>query len=463
MSIRGGLPRKLTWLFCIASALGCGGQPRQLHALSGNDFTLFPEERWPPPPPITCTGDTEERFACFSRELESKTKGLDVAGALALVTPDGTIRAVVRGDSLNPKPPGITEDTRFPAASVTKMFVAASTVSLSLDGALDLRQPISRYLPERGDAGVGRATLHQLLTHTSGLGNPPLCDTRAADLADVALKHGTEPLLAPPGAVSNYSNMGYSFVALVLERVTGKPFEQVVRERVLLPVGIPGASFGPSQVTVVGHRPEGVDAMPRCRAMWPAGGLVLSVRELARWAHDQAHPDDSKLGRPLIALLTAPHALDDARPGRAYGYGVSRTEQSGVTVFSHTGGLEDFSSFVAWAPERQLGVAAFSNRSDLAVVGAGLRAMSTFLSLSADWRAPPGAAHPPSAYTGIYFDDAGTLGRLRVSLEGERLVIDYLDGKPPLLPATFHFVFDPGALHAHYVVTPVGVGQRLAD
>jgi CubicO group peptidase (beta-lactamase class C family) len=462
MAVRGGLSRVLPWLFCIAGVLACGGQPRQLHALSGNDFTLFPPER-KPPPPITCTGDTDERFACFSKELASTTKDLDVAGALALVTPDGTIHTIVRADSLNRGPQAITEDTRFPAASVTKMFVAASAVSLSLEGALDLRQPISLYLPDLGRAGVGRATLHQLLTHTSGLGNPPQCDTAAEDLADVAMKHGTEPLLAPPGAVPSYSNLGYSFVALVLERVTGKPFEQVVRERVLVPVGIPGASFGPGQLTVVGHRSEGGHEMPRCRAMWPSGGLVLSVRELAQWARDLAHPLDSKLGRPLIDLLTAPHVVDDERADRAYGYGVARIEQSGVTVLTHTGRLEDFSSLVAWAPERQLGVAVFANRSDPMVAAIGFRALSTFASLPADWQPPPGATHPLGAYTGVYVDDAGTLGRLRVSLEDGSLVIDYLDAKPPLLPPSFHFVFEPGAAHARYVVTAVGVGERLAD
>jgi hypothetical protein len=71
--------------------------------------------------------------------------------------------------------------------------------------------------------------------------------------------------------------------------------------------------------------------------------------------------------------------------------------------------------------------------------------------------------HPLRAYTGTYVDDAGTLGRLRVSLEEGHLVIDYLDGSPPLLPANFRFAFERGALQARYVVTPVGVGERRGD
>jgi hypothetical protein len=86
--------------------------------------------------------------------------------------------------------------------------------------------------------------------------------------------------------------------------------------------------------------------------------------------------------------------------------------------------------------------------------------VSTFLSLSPDWRPSQKPAHPLSAYAGIYVDKVGTLGRLSVKLEGNALAIDYLDKPPPLLPANFRFVFEPGASRARYVVTPVGVGVR---
>ena len=448
-------------VLALALTTGCAGQPRQLHPLGGNEFTLFPGEQRAPSP-ITCAGAIDERFACFAAELESKSKGLEVAGAFALVTPDGEVRTKTKTDALN-EPQKISADTRFPAASVSKMFLGAAAISLSLDGALDLHRPIASYLPElTNEAGVGAATLHQLLTHTAGLGSPLQCESNTEDLADSLAKHGNQRLLAPPGAVSNYSNLGYTFVALVLERVAQKPFEQLVRERVLLPAGLDGASYGPAQVVVRGHTPGAVEVMPRCRAMWPSGGLVLSVRELALWAHELARPD-SKLGQPLLALLTAPHVEADDRAGSAYGYGVQRRVQSGVTIFSHSGRLEDFTAFVAWSPERQLGVAAFANISEPLVVGVGFRALSTFLSISEDWQPPAGAAHPLSAYSGVYLDEVGTLGRVRVSLEDDTLVLDYVDGHPPLLPAGFRFVFEPGAARARYIVTPIGVGERRGD
>jgi CubicO group peptidase (beta-lactamase class C family) len=446
-------------LLVVASLTSCAGARRQLHAVTSNEFTLFPSEQGQPRP-VACSGTTDQRFDCFVKELDAAGRSLDAGGAFALAA-DGKIRSFARTDTLNQRALTITDATRFPAASVTKMFLAAAAVSLSLEGALDLHAPIARYLPElKSDEGVGSTTLHQLMTHTSGLANPAQCTRATEDLSDLYKVHSKDRLLAPPGAVFNYSNMGYSFVALVLERVTGKPFETVVAERVLNPAGIPGATFGLGTVAVRGHAPDGVTRMPRCRAMSPSGGLVLSVRELAQWAEQLARPATSKLGRPLLELLTAPHVKLEELPGGAYGYGVARFDHDGLTLYNHSGRLEDFGAFVVWSPERNVGAAAFSNGTEPGAVAAGLRAMSTFLSLSPDWRPSRKPAHPLSAYAGIYVDKVGTLGRLSVKLEGNALAIDYLDKPPPLLPARFRFVFEPGTPRARYVVTPVGVGER---
>src|SRR6187399_1281430 len=115
---------------------GCSGPVRQLHPVSGNEFTLFPNERGAPPP-IDCSGSIDERWACFAGELKQQGQKFDVSGAFALSTPDGKIRSFTRTDELNAKALVVGEDTRFPAASVTKMFIAAAAVSLSQDGSLD--------------------------------------------------------------------------------------------------------------------------------------------------------------------------------------------------------------------------------------------------------------------------------------------------------------------------------------
>lgn len=465
---RGRAEERRGWRLALSAILGlsclalaCAGPVRELHALSGDEFTLFPPDRRSPPP-LECSGSTDQRFACLTEQAKRMSTELDMAGGFAVVTADGIIRAFARGDALNQGVHVIDPDTRFPVGSVTKMFLGAALVSLSLEGAVELREPIARYVPElSAGSGVGQVTLHQLLTHTSGLGNPPQCEAPEDDLPQVLARHGSGPLWSPPGLLVNYSNVGYSFAAMVLERVTSKPFEQSVQERVLIPAGIAGAGFGPDRAPVRGHREGPLE--PRCRAMWPSGGLLLSVRELARWAHVLSRPEASPLGRPLIEQLTALQVRWDDRPGSGYGYGVRRFEHGGLQILHHSGRLPGFTALVAWSPERELGVAAVGNTSNPVLFGAGFRALSTFLSLPADWQPPPGPAHPLAAYTGVYRDEVATLGTLRVSLEEGSLVIDYLDGPPPLLPPGFRFVFLPGAERADYVVTPVGVGKRVAE
>jgi hypothetical protein len=154
--------------------------------------------------------------------------------------------------------------------------------------------------------------------------------------------------------------------------------------------------------------------------------------------------------------------LTGGRAGETYGYGVLRFEQSGVAILSHSGGLPEFTSFAAWSPVRHLGIAAFVNGSPLGptAVALGLRAVSTFLNLSDDWQPAAGPQHPLAAYAGLYTDRAGGLGHIRVGVEEGRLVVDYVDGPPPLLPVNFRFVFEPGSANARYIVTAAGVGSR---
>jgi hypothetical protein len=81
-----------------------------------------------------------------------------------------------------------------------------------------------------------------------------------------------------------------------------------------------------------------------------------------------------------------------------------------------------------------------------------------------DWRPTvEGSPRALSAYTGTYVDRKSWLGRVRVRLEGRRLVVDYLDGQPAPFPAAFGFRFAPGESRARFVVTVAGVGERVAD
>jgi CubicO group peptidase (beta-lactamase class C family) len=448
-------------LMLLAVVTGCAPKP-YLHWHGGDVFGVFAADGRSPSR-IDCPGTTEERFACFAARARERVG--ETSGALAVIADDGTIFRSATTETGQAAP--TTTETLFPVLSVTKMFTAATVVSLAREGILDLHRPIGTYLPDLNAQGeLGRVTLHQLLTHTAGLVDDPhraQCHG-GGDLSDaIARAH----LGAQPGTVYLYSNIGYSIAGSVIERTTSRAFEDVVRARVLLPMGMPAATFDFASLQVRGH-PEGAGAGGRCRLTAPAGGLIASAHDVARWARAMSEPAAHPLGQPLVEALTKPYVETGARSDEYYGYGVGMTRRGDVWVYNHSGGIQDFSAFVAWVPARRFGAAAMMNVANAegatpsAVV---LRGLSVLLDLPDDWRADSeGSPRPLNAYVGTYVDRRSWLGRLRVWREGsDRLAFAYLDRPPALLPPKFLFRFAPGEERARFVVTAVGVGERVAN
>ena len=444
----------------LLSMPACARTP-YLHWQGGDVFGVF-EADGRAPRGIACTGTTEQRFACFATKVRERVG--KTSGALAVLADQGALLQTSTTEPGQAVP--TTAETLFPLLSVTKMFTAATAVLLAQEGVLDLHRPIASYLPELdADSELGRVTLHQLMTHTAGLVDDPrhaVCEGGNA-LSD-APTHAH--FGAQPGTVYLYSNIGYSLVGLVIERTTSRPFENAVRERVLRPMGMTTATFDFAAVRVRG-RPEGAGAKNRCSLAVPAGGLMASARELARWARAMSEPATHPLGPRFVEALTTPYVETAARPGEAYGYGIFMTRRGNVWVYHHSGGVQDFSAFVAWVPERRLGAAATMNATnDAGATPASivLRGLSVLLDLPDDWRAnAEGSPRPWSAYVGTYVDRRRFLGRVRVRLDGtDRLAFEYLDGPPALLPPTFVFRFIPGEERARYLVTAVGIGERVA-
>lgn len=455
------LARCLLALALLALSSGCATKP-YLHWHGGDTFGVF-EPGGRPPARIDCAGTTDQRFACLAERLRRRVQ--DVSGSFAVVKGDESLLHVSTTKPGQDFP--TTPETLFPVLSVTKMFTAAAAVSLAHAGALDLRRPIASYLPEL-DAGneLGRVTLHHLLTHTAGLVDDPhrpLCEGNGALPSAVARAH----IGVRPGVVYNYSNLGYALAGLVIERTTSSPFESVVRDRVLRPLGMSTATFDFDAVKVRGY-PEGASANARCRLTAPAGGLNLSARDLARWARSLSEPAKHPLGQPLVEALTTPYVETGAGVNESYGYGVAISKRGNTWLYSHSGGVQNFTAFVAWVPAQRVGAAAMMNAAHTAgatPAAAVLTTLSVLLDLPSDFRpTAQGAPRPLTAYVGTYRDQKSWLGRVRVRLDDDhRLAFDYLDGPPALLPATFTFRFLPNSPQAQFIVTPVGIAERVAN
>jgi D-alanyl-D-alanine carboxypeptidase len=210
----------------------------------------------------------------------------------------------------------IAASDAFEVASVGKTFTAACVLMLVEEGRLRLDQPIGELLTPALTGGLlvidghdygPEISLRQLLGHTSGLPDywtdPPAPDGTNAFLADfladadrlwrpeetIAYARRLYPIAAP-GARYHYGDTGYVLLGLVLERATGRKLHELLRERVIAPLGLRDTYFAYYEPAPSGereaHRFEGeldLYGQRRQSAEWAAGGLVSSARDLSRF------------------------------------------------------------------------------------------------------------------------------------------------------------------------------------
>jgi CubicO group peptidase (beta-lactamase class C family) len=191
-----------------------------------------------------------------------------------------------------------TVATRFRTASVTKMFTAVAVLRLVQDRKISLDDPLGKWVPELANEPLGLGTVHQYLSHTAGAGD--LFDSRyyghKRDLRthdDYLRVFGKDLLKMPPGQEFLYSNLGYMLLGTLIERVTGKSYDEAVRKFVFAPARMTRTGTEPEDVVIEGRaigydRPLGsraiVSAMEHIHYRpLAAYGAYSTVEDLARF------------------------------------------------------------------------------------------------------------------------------------------------------------------------------------
>jgi CubicO group peptidase (beta-lactamase class C family) len=133
-------------------------------------------------------------------------------------------------------------DTKFNIASITKLFTAVATLQLYEQGKLKLKSPIGDYLPDYPNKLVrDSVTVHQLLTHTSGLNNFYVADidkiknSEYKNISDFVQLFVNDTLLSKPGSKYNYSASGFVILGLIIEKVSGKNYYDYLRDNIFKP------------------------------------------------------------------------------------------------------------------------------------------------------------------------------------------------------------------------------------
>ncbi|MBC8101409.1 MAG: beta-lactamase family protein [Cytophagales bacterium] len=238
---------------------------------------------------------------------------------------DGVVLAGQNGEVVYQSAVGMADRKRgiphvleapFPICSVTKQFTALLVMQQVAAGRFMLEGKISEYLPGfRSDTG-SRITLKHLMTHTSGLANtddiPDFYTSRDPRLirADYVVKtYCQKPLTTPPGAKFRYNNADYLVLAAILEKTLGRPYEALLAERILRPLGMTRSGIlgsQSSQSQVVGYERKGkvlAEEQPRYRLAnyGAAGAMYSTVGDLLKW--DRALQTDQLLPRAVRDLM----------------------------------------------------------------------------------------------------------------------------------------------------------------
>lgn len=269
----------------------------------------------------------------------------------------------------------VTVDSAFQTASATKLYTSVLMMRLVEEGKLDLDAPLSRYLGPVPEAWRS-ITVRHLAAHASGMkpgAGAPATD-RPEDVLGAAL---AQPLAAEPGRLAAYGSLDYSVLALVLERAAGRPYPELVRERVWKPLGLGATAFEDAQDPMPDLRTAEVLAgrVPvyqwqgdRQRAFWfrypahayAAGGAYSSARDLAAFL--LAVDAGAVLPPGLRQEMWTPYRLNDGTPG-GFGVGWTTGTLGGRFCVGHSGGpaLSD----ILYFPGERLGIIVLTNQQRL--------------------------------------------------------------------------------------------------
>ncbi|MDH4111483.1 MAG: beta-lactamase family protein [Actinomycetota bacterium] len=330
------------------------------------------------------------------------------AGAVTGIVRDGTLDVSVdglaRADTGRPLEP----DSIFYVGSIAKQFVAACIALLEHDGALDVGDPVSRFVPALPDWGE-RVTISQLVHHTGGVRERaregpgvPTFGVPSWGNADLLDAVRTVPELDfEPGSRYGYSNRGYLLLAEVAAAVSGTSLAELARMRIFDRLGMTDTFFRDEPLplpvrTARGHfeADDGtVHVEPARFHAVGAGGLWTTVADLATW--NENFDDDRLTDGWLPARLTSRGTLTDGTEIH-YAWGLSVRSHRGLPIVSHGGNFPGWESKMVRFPTEGVTVIVLANREDLDVSSMAFRLADDLL---AD-RLDPSAPHADDTFDG---------------------------------------------------------------
>ena len=271
----------------------------------------------------------------------------------------------------------VTPETLFEIGSIGKTFTAVAVLQLADEGRLELEAPVDRYLSWFAvgqHAGHRAITIAHLLSHTAGIvagvDGTPEAAFQVWSLRDL-------PTFSAPGERFHYSNVGYKALGLVLEAVEGRPYREVIRARILDPLGMsatePAITHDIRARLAVGYEylhddRIGYPGAPLAPATWletetADGSIASTAADMCAFVRmllcEGEGPDGRILSEQAFVQMTTGQAWED--PNDAYGYGLLIRELDGRRFIGHGGGMVGYLAGMQADPESGFGAIVLVN------------------------------------------------------------------------------------------------------
>jgi len=321
-----------------------------------------------PPPPAAPDFD---KAVAETRTYLQRLEKLGFAGVVLVAKGDTPLFAEGFGLADREHRVAWTPGTISDIGSITKQFTAAAILKMEEAGKLRVTDPIGRYF-DGVPADKASITLHHLLSHSSGLSDPDIDDFDAVPLADYVKQTFDKPLLFDPGKGYSYSNANFSLLGAILEKLSGKPYEAVLRELLFLPLGmyetgytLPAwgeSRFAPGYDAAGGRwgtfleRPAAADG-PHW-ALRANGGIHTTVYDMLRWA--RALLEGRILSPASMTKLWTPHVSEGGDTFYGYGWSIMKAPD-GTKVVTHNGGNGIYYADLAIVPDTGMVVFIMTN------------------------------------------------------------------------------------------------------
>jgi beta-lactamase class C len=378
----------------------------------------------------------------LDQRLQALMRGERMVGLAVGIVENGEIRFLKGyGETVAGSGEAVTTDTVFRWASLSK-GVAGDMVALLADqGKLSLYEPVSRYSASLRLPGGNehKATVSDLLSHRLGLFGHAN-DSKLEDGGDPRFLRASLAQLnsiCAPGSCWAYQNVAYDAATEVVEKVTGRPYADAVRERLFGPLGMASATMSREGLVgarrwarphVGGKNSKPVEVSEAYYRVPAAGGVNSTIKDLAIWMQAQMGVEPRVLSPRVLeavqtSLASTPAELRRMRKFRerirtaAYGLGWRIYDYAGHRVVAHRGGVKGYRSLIMFDPALKSGVVALWNGSSGQPWGLEFEVMDMLYRLEPrDWLAletKPGAPPPvePGEEDGNSSDAAEDKGR----------------------------------------------------